>query len=78
MKKISLGAKAKAFFDRYVVVREAAYTPDVGELHIVTPGGKIEINAVIGSENTKDVKRVLDILLGSKDSDFDTFIGRTE
>lgn len=49
-----------------------------GELHIVTPGGRIEITAVLGSRSdAQEIKRVLDILLNN-DDELDTFVGGTD
>lgn len=49
-----------------------------GTLHIVTPGGRIEISAVLGGKSdARDIKRVLDIVLNS-DDEYDAFIGRTD
>lgn len=49
-----------------------------GELHIVTPGGRIEISAVLGGKSdAREIKRVLDIVLNS-DDEYDAFIGRTD
>lgn len=52
-----------------------------GRVHIVTPGGKIEITAILSSsDDVRHVKKVLNVLLDKcgEDADFDHFLGLTD
>lgn len=55
---------AKRFHDTWVSPQDEPRREQPGALHIVTPGGKVEINAVIGSgTDARDIKNVLDLIL---------------
>ena len=74
-------AAAKRFHDTWVSPQDEPRREQPGALHIVTPGGKVEVSAVIGSgTDARDIKNVLDLILTkcAEDEDFETFIGRTE
>ena len=74
-------AAVKRFHDTWVSPQEEPRREQPGALHLVTLGGKVEINAVIGSgTDARDIKNVLDLILTkcAEDDDFETFIGRTE
>ena len=73
-------AAMKRFHDTWVSPKDERQEQP-GALHLVTLGGKVEINAVIGSgTDARDIKNVLDLILTkcAEDEDFETFIGRTE
>ncbi len=74
-------AAVKRFHDTWVSPQEEPGREQPGALHLVTLGGKVEINAVIGSgTDARDIKNVLDLILTkcAEDEDFETFIGRTK
>lgn len=71
---------AKRFRDTWVSPKDEQKEKP-GVVHIVTPGGKIEVTAVIGSgTDARDMRKVIDILLTkcAEDEDFETFIGRAD
>lgn len=73
-------AAVKRFHDTWVSPKDEQ-KENPGVVHIVTPGGKIEVTAVIGNgTDARDMRKVIDILLTkcAEDEDFETFIGRTE
>lgn len=71
---------ARKFHDTWVSPKDEQ-KENPGVVHIVTPGGKIEVTAVIGSgTDARDMRKVIDILLTkcAEDEDFETFIGRAD
>lgn len=71
---------AKRFHDTWVSPKDEQKEKP-GVVHIVTPGGKIEVTAMIGSgTDARDMRKVIDILLTkcAEDEDFETFIGRAD
>lgn len=71
---------AKRFHDTWVSPKDNN-DDNPGVVHIVTPGGKVEVTAVIGNvTDARDMRKVIDILLTkcAEDEDFETFIGRAD
>lgn len=72
---------ARKFHDTWVSPQDEPRREQPGVVHIVTPGGKIEVTAMIGSgTDARDMRKVIDILLTkcAEDEDFETFIGRAD